>query len=271
MIGNYLIKALFLVLIIIAVFLFFRFFERRNLYFPLRHIEAVPGDFGMNYENIELIAEDGIRITGWYIPSNKPRAVLIFCHGNGGNISHRMDKIKVFNDLNADVLIFDYRGYGESEGSPSENGLYFDAEAVYQYLIKDRKVSPGTIIAYGESLGGAVAVHLAAGHTMGALIIEGGFTSVRDMAKRYFPFIPTFIYKSRYDSLKKIRGLQVPLLLLHSEGDEIVPFELGKRLYEAAEGPKDFIWLSGGHNDAFLVSRDIFESGIASFLDRHMN
>jgi fermentation-respiration switch protein FrsA (DUF1100 family) len=271
MIGNFLHKVFLLALIVFAAFLFFRYFERRNLYFPLRNIEATPGDIGLEYENVSLVTEDGIRISGWYIPSVKARATMIFCHGNGGNISHRLDKIYIFHNLGINVMIFDYRGYGSSKGRPSENGLYLDADAVYRYLVSDRKIPAHDIIAYGESLGGAVAVDLASRKTLGGIIIEGGFSSVRDMARRYFPFIPAFMYKSRYDSVIKIKKFEGPKLFLHSAGDDIVPYELGEKLYDAADGTKDFVRLNGGHNDAFIVSRDIFISGIASFLDRHMN
>jgi len=248
------------------VFVFLRYLEKKNLYFPLRTIEVKPDDAGLNYENVSLTTKDGIEISGWFIPAKTPRAFLIFCHGNGGNISHRLEKLVMFNNLNLDVLIFDYRGYGTSKGRPSENGLYLDAEAVYEYMKNEKGAPPERIIIYGESLGGAVAVDLASRHETGGVIIEGGFTSVKDMAKKIFPFIPTFIYKSRFDSLEKIKAVKTPKLIFHSADDEVVPFELGKALYDAAEEPKEFVEIKGGHNEAFFSSQEVFVSKIDSFV-----
>lgn len=268
MIGNYLMKTGFLIVVLILVFLYFRYFERKNLYFPLRTIEATPEALGLDYEDVIITAEDGIQISGWFIPSGTPRATLIFCHGNGGNISHRLEKIKMFNDLSLDVLIFDYRGYGMSKGRPSEKGIYLDAEAVYDYLINKKKILPQKIIVYGESLGGAVAIDLAGKHELRGIIIEGTFTSVRDMAKRLLPFIPTFIYASRFDSLEKIRNVKSPKLIFHSIDDEIIPFEMGEKLFHAASEPKEFVEIRGGHNEAFINSRDVFVKEIDEFVER---
>jgi hypothetical protein len=268
MIVNYFIKIALLIIIIISGFLFIRYLEKRNLYFPLRKIEATPRDIGLDYKDLTLTARDGVKITGWFIPSRLHRATLIFCHGNGGNISHRLEKIKVFNELGLDVFLFDYRGYGLSEGSPSEEGLYLDAGAVYDYLINVKKIPVQKIILYGESLGGAVAIDLARNHDVAGLIIEGTFTSVKDMARRYFPFIPTFIISSRFDSLRKIKDVKSPKLIFHSTGDEIVPFDMGKRLFHAASEPKAFIEIQGGHNDAFFISQDVFINEIDKFVER---
>ena len=268
MIESYLIKSALVIAVLIIVFFGFRYFEKKNLYFPLRTIEATPEDIYSDYEDFSIMTKDGIQITGWFIPAKRPRATVLFCHGNGGNISHRIQKIKLLNDLGVDILIFDYRGYGMSKGRPSEHGLYLDAEAAYAYLVTNKQVLPENIIVLGESLGGAVAVDLATKHRMGGIIIEGTFTSVHDMAQRYFPFIPSFIISSRFDSLQKIKRVTSPVLLFHSIEDEIVPFEFGTQLFNAAKEPKKFIKLRGGHNDAFLMSQDIFISEIDSFLDR---
>ncbi len=267
-IENYLMKMGFLIVVLILVFLYFRYFERKNLYFPLRTIEATPEALGLDYEEVTITAEDGIQISGWFIPARTPRATLIFCHGNGGNISHRLEKIKMFNDLSLDVLIFDYRGYGMSKGRPSEKGVYLDAEAVYNYLINKKKILPQKIIVYGESLGGAVAIDLAGKHELRGIIIEGTFTSVRDMAKKFLPFIPTFIYASRFDSLEKIRNVKSPKLIFHSTDDEIIPFEMGEKLFHAASKPKEFVEIRGGHNEAFINSRDVFVKEIDEFVER---
>jgi fermentation-respiration switch protein FrsA (DUF1100 family) len=264
--GNYLMKIVYIAALLILFFFFIRFLEKKSLYFPLRSIEASPKDIGLNYEDVIISTKDDVRLSAWFIPTESPRAVIIFFHGNGGNISHRLDKIKILNKLALDVFIFDYRGYGLSNGSPSENGLYLDAEAVYDYLINEKETPLQKIIGYGESLGGAVVIDLASKHNMGGMIIEGCFTSVRDMAKKVIPFIPAFILKSKFDSLGKIKDVMFPKLFFHSISDEIVPFEQGKRLYENAPEPKELVQLQGGHNDSFLVSQDVFASKIDSFI-----
>lgn len=262
-------KTAFLI-VVIPVFLFFfiRFLEYKSTYYPFRAIENTPKDIGLEYEDVSLTAKDGVNISGWFIPSQSSRAVLLFCHGNGGNISHRLEKIMILNRLNLDVLIFDYRGYGKSKGRPSENGLYLDAEAAYDYLLNEKKIPPQRIIGYGESLGGAVIAELALRREFGSIIMESSFTSVADMAKTVAPFIPGFVYKSRFDTLSKIKNIGYPKLILHSINDETVPFEQGRRLFNNAEEPKEFIEMQGGHNDAFLVSGDLFVSAIDSFIER---
>lgn len=253
--------------ILIVLFFFIRNLEQRNLYFPFRELESNPKDIGLDYEDVIVTTKDMVQINGWFIPSKTALATLIFCHGNAGNISHRMEKIKIFNELNLDVLIFDYRGYGISKGRPSEKGLYLDAEGAYNYLVNKKRVPPVKTIVYGESLGSAVALDLAGKHEVGGIIIEGGFTSVKDMARRIFPFIPAFIYASRFDSLDKIRDVKAPKLIFHSIDDEIIPFKFGKELFIAAAEPKEFVELRGGHNDAFLTSKEIFIREIDSFVN----
>ena len=227
-----------------------------------------PENIGLDYENVSVTTDDGIKITGWFIPSESPRATLLFAHGNGGNISHRLEKIRMFNELHVNTFIFDYRGYGPSDGSPSENGFYLDAQAAYNYLLSDKKIPSQQIVGYGESLGGAVIIDLAVRNSLGGLIIESSFTSVRDMGKKIFPFIPAFLYKTKFDALSKIVSVKCPVLAFHSPEDEIVPYELGKQLFEAAPEPKYFIDLRGGHNNAFLVSEELFMAEIDSFLRR---
>lgn len=259
---------LFALIIAVPVFLFFsiRFLEHSSLYFPFRTIEATPQDIGLRYEELEVLTEDGVRLSAWFIPSERSRAVLLFSHGNGGNISHRLEKIMILNRLGLDILIFDYRGYGKSTGSTNEKGIYIDAETIYDYLVNEKHVPPWKIIGYGESLGSPVIIELASRRSMAGVIIEEAFTSVREMARVHFPFIPTSLLKSRYDTLEKIRDIKIPKLIFHSLNDEIVPFEQGKRIFEAAPEPKDFVELRGGHNDAFIVSRETFSSGIDRFV-----
>jgi fermentation-respiration switch protein FrsA (DUF1100 family) len=254
--------------ILILFFFFIRFIEKKSLYYPLKKIEATPSDIGLDYEEVFITTKDRVLISGWYIRSHSPRGTFIFSHGNGGNISHRLEKIRMFHDLHVNVLIFDYRGYGMSKGSPSEEGLYLDAEAVYNYVVNEKKVPPQMIIGYGESLGGAVIIDLAVRHMLGGIIVEGSFTSIQDMAKNYFPLIPSFVYKTAFNALEKIGRVKAPTLHFHSTADEIVPYELGRRLFDNAPGPKEFVDLQGGHNDSFLISRDIFIEKTDAFISR---
>lgn len=269
MVKNQLMRIIFLIVLLpVLVFFFVRFLERKNLYFPLQKIESTPKNIGLDYEDVSFQTKDGVQLSGWFISSENARAAVIFCHGNGGNISHRLHNIKLLNSLSLDVLIFDYRGYGMSKGTPSENGLYIDTEAAYDYLVNEKKVSPRKILIYGESLGGAVAVDLAGKKELGGIIIEGGFTSVSDMAKRILPFIPIFIYKTRFNSVEKIKNIRAPKLIFHSLDDEIVPFELGEKLFHAAAEPKEFVKIRGGHNDALFISEKVFILKIDEFVKK---
>ena len=265
---NFMLRIVFIIVVLVLPFLFIRYLEKKTLYYPEQTIEATPKDITLNYEEVAIVTKDSIQISGWFIPSANARATIIFSHGNAGNISHRLEKIMAFNKLNLNVLIFDYRGYGKSKGSPSEKGLYLDAEAVYSYLINKKRIPQEKIIAYGESLGGAVVIDLASRHSLGGIITEGCFTSVKDMAKKIFPFIPTFIYSSKYNSLEKIKNIKSPKLIFHSIDDEIVPFEQGRKLFGAASEPKEFAELKGGHNEAFFISHGIFIEKIEGFVRR---
>jgi fermentation-respiration switch protein FrsA (DUF1100 family) len=259
------------IVILLLFFIFIRFLEYKSLYYPFRNIELTPGDIGLDYEDVSLITRDGVRISGWFVPSEKSRASFLFAHGNAGNISHRLDKIRVFHELGIDTFIFDYRGYGKSEGRPSEKGLYLDADAAYEYLTREKKVLPNRIVGYGESLGGAVIIDLAAKHEVGGIIIENGFTSVADMARKIMPFIPAFVYKNSFDSLAKVKNINVTKLFYHSRDDEVVPFEQGREIFENAPGPKNFVELEGGHNEAFVISHEVYLKGMELFIDSVRN
>lgn len=244
-----------------------RWFQRVNLYFPDSGIVAYPSALGLNYEDVSVTTKDRKIVRGWYIAAVRPEApVILFAHGNGGNISHRLDKAAMMHSLGAGVLIFDYRGYGKSEGSPSERGTYMDAESFYDWLVA-RGVKPEKIILYGESLGTAVATEMAIRHKCAGLVLESAFTSVVEMGKRIFPYLPVrFIVTYKYDTLSKIKGINCPLLVFHSRTDEIVPYDMGKRIFEEASEPKKFIEFQGGHNDGYAVSRERYLSGLRDFI-----
>jgi len=256
-----------IVVIPILLFFFIRFIEKQSLYAPFKTIEATPKAIGLHYEEVTVTTGDGVELTGWFIPAERSRATLLLSHGNAGNISHRLDKIKILNDLNLDILIYDYRGYGMSTGEPSEDGLYMDVKAMYDYLVDDRKISPEKIIAYGESLGGTVAVNLAVKNEVGGIIIESSFTSVYDMSKKILLYVPRFVLKTEYDSLNKIKNIRAPKLIMHSPSDGVIPYSHGRKLFDNAGDPKVFLELQGGHNDGFLVSGEIYSKGIDEFIN----
>jgi fermentation-respiration switch protein FrsA (DUF1100 family) len=241
------------------------------LYYPSREITNTPRDIGLDFEEVTLRTEDGAALSAWYIPARDGRGVVLFCHGNAGNISHRLDSIRIFHDLNLGVLIFDYRGYGRSGGSPTEQGTYHDAESAWEYLVRQRHTQPGKIILFGRSLGSAVAAEIALRRTAGALIIESGFTSVADLGRKYFPYLPVkLIARYRYATIDKVGRIKIPKLFVHSPHDEIVPFGHGEALFERAAEPREFLRIAGGHNEGFLVSGREYIDGLNRFISKYL-
>jgi len=195
---------------------------------------------------------------------------VLVCHGNAGSIENRLGQARAFRDLGYDVLLFDYRSYGRSTGALSEEGTYLDGEAAYDHLLA-RGFDPRRIVLYGESLGGAVAVELALRRGAAALVVEDAFTSLADMGARIYPWLPVrWLSRIRYDSLAKIAGLAAPLLVAHSPGDTLVPFEHGQRLYAAHRGPKRFLETGGEHNDGGFLQRAEWTRAIGEFLAEHV-
>jgi len=241
------------------------------LYYPSREIEATPRNIGLDFKEITLKTKDGINISAWYIPAERERGVLLFCHGNAGNISHRLDSIRIFHDLNLSVLIFDYRGYGKSKGSPTENGTYLDAESAWDYLVNVRHVKPEKVILFGRSLGSAIAAETAIRRKAGAIIIESGFTSIPDLGAKFFPHLPVrLISRYHYSTIDKVSMLDIPKLFIHSRQDELIPFEQGIRLFEKASAPKEFLQITGSHNEGFLTSGRVYTEGLDSFITKHL-
>lgn len=248
--------------------------QPRLLYYPdmpSRAIEATPDAIGLSHETVRLTAADGVQLHGWFVPVRQARATLLFCHGNAGNISHRLDSIRLFHDLGLNVLIFDYRGYGQSDGSPSEKGSYQDADAAWDYLVNRRHTGPGRIVIFGRSLGAAIAADLASRTRPAAVILESAFTSIPDMAATLYPWLPIRILsRYRYDNSVKISRISSPLLIVHSRDDEIIPFAHGRRLFTLANDPKHFLALSGGHNDAHQTNRRVYTQELQAFLARYL-
>ena len=257
--------------VVLALTLLMLAFERQLIYFPLRVLELEPGALGLRHEEAFLVAEDGVKIHAWLLPLAGARRVVLVCNGNAGNVSHRLGRaLEMQRRLGVSVLLFDYRGYGRSEGSPDEEGTYRDARAAYRYATEAKGVPPGALVLFGESLGAAVAVQLALERPAGALILESAFTSIPDMARAAYPFLPPVgpLIRTRYETLAKVPKLALPLLVLHGERDEIVPLAQGRRVYEAAGGPKRFFPIPGaGHNDTYVVGGDAYWRTLAEFLE----
>ena len=223
---------------------FVMFFEDKFIYFPGKDDPGVsPG------EEVELRAADGVRLHAWWVPNPKAKTTLLYLHGNAGHIGDRRDVIRQLGSLPADVLALDYRGYGRSEGTPSESGLCADARAAYDWLIA-KGIPASRIVVFGKSLGGAVAADLASKVEVGALILQSTFTSAPDMAGRVMPLFPArLLMRSRYDTLSKVASIACPKLIVHSRRDEMIPFEMAERLLTAAKEPKESAWFEkGGHN-----------------------
>ncbi|MCX8026506.1 MAG: alpha/beta hydrolase [Thermodesulfovibrionales bacterium] len=266
---GWMIRPILYLLIAYGVFVILLYlYQDKLIFLPTYTLTSTPKDAGLDYEEVYFITQDKLTLHGWFIPSDKSSLVILFSHGNGGNISHRIEKIKMLNTIGLSVFIYDYRGYGKSTGKPTEQGTYLDALAAWDYLINTIGIKANQIILYGESLGSAVSIDLATKVPAFAIINEGGFTSLKELAQHVYPYLPArYLCKYEYDSLKKISGLKRPNLIIHSIDDEIVPFAMAKRLFDNATEPKVLISLSGGHNDSFYVSRKEYLQGIKDFLD----
>jgi hypothetical protein len=241
--------------------------QSKMIFLPEKRLESAPDRIGLDYEKIRFKTHDGLRLFGWYMPIEQEKGVVLFFHGNAGNISHRLDSLALFHALGYSTFIFDYRGYGRSEGTPTEEGLYLDAEAAWQYLIEEKKVKPEDVILFGRSLGGALAAHISSLHAAGGCILESAFTSAKDMAASLYPMYPArFICRFNFNTLESVLKKKSPLLVVHSPADEIIPFSHGRKIFAAAAAPKTFLEITGDHNSGFLVSGANYENGLQRFL-----
>jgi uncharacterized protein len=257
----------------------------RFVYFPTsQHDGGTPSAIGAAYEDVRLDAGDEVLLHGWIIPAagearsaasakevpgrveERPAApVILFLHGNAGNVSHRLDKLAILHGLDASVLIVDYRGYGKSTGEPDEAGLYRDAEVAYDELVR-RGYRGDRIVLYGESLGGTVATELATRREVAGLILDSTPTSILEVARHHYPILPVGLFlAARYDALSRIERVRAPILVLHSTEDEIVPFAMAESMMAGARGPKALVRLRGGHNDGFLVSARTYQQALRDF------
>ena len=246
-------------------------FQPRLVYFPQveRELSLTPRSAGLDYEDVNLVAADGVKLHAWWVPAREGRGAVLLLHGNAGNISHRIGYATMFNRLGYSILLVDYRGYGKSGGYPGEEGTYRDAESAWQHLAVVRRIKPREIVIVGESLGGGVASWLALQHAPRALVLASTFTSVPDLGAQLYRWLPVRLLASiRYDNFDRISKVDAPVLIAHSSGDDVIPYTHGQALFAAAREPKAFLELSGGHNDGFLYMREEWIAAVGAFLQR---
>jgi fermentation-respiration switch protein FrsA (DUF1100 family) len=245
--------------------------QPRMVFYPIRDLAMTPADWGMAYQDVELQASDGVRLHGWYIPRRGATRVVLFLHGNAGNISHRGESLRIFHRLGLNVLILDYRGYGRSQGSPDEAGVYRDAAAGWRHLLDERGFAAQQVVVFGRSLGAVAAAHLVAGLPRGVqpggLILESGFSSAADMARHAYPLLHWLVpLRYRFDMVSSVSRVRCPVLVLHSPDDEIIPYAMAEKIFAAANAPKTLWQLSGDHNGGFLRSQPGYQQTLALFL-----
>ena len=264
-------KLLLLGLILYLLLLLYIYLNQNNIIYqpghPDRKVSDTPAQLGIPFEPVTLTAEDGVRLDGWYLPATDARATLLFFHGNAGNISHRLSSLALFHQLGLAVLIIDYRGYGRSEGEPSETGIYRDAEAAWRYLTETRQIPAQQILLLGRSFGGAVAAYLASRHESLGLVLESTFTSAPEMAAALYPWIPArWLSRSRYDTRQRLAAIHQPLMVIHSREDDLIPFSQGAALYAAGNPPKRMLELNGNHNNGVLENAARYRRGLDEFI-----
>ena len=251
-------------------------YEQSYVFHPGTTLSKTPRDVDLPFDSVILTASDDVNIHGWFIPEHTREEegaatdvspTLLFFHGSDGNISDRLQKVRLFHDIGFDVFIIDYRGYGKSSGNPSERGLANDALAAYSYLVEKRGVKPQRLYLYGEDLGAAVAIDIATKARAAGLITEAASASVVGDVQQAWPLIPwQFLLRNKFDSVSKIRDVHIPVLLIHSADDDVVSFNDSRRLFALAHEPRQLLEIHGAHNDAFVNSFDAYYDAISHFV-----
>ncbi len=255
--------------------------QRTLIYFPLARLQATPARMGMPYEDVTFKTSDGVALRGWAVPAAPPTVAsstggqtappaapwVLYCHGNGGNRSFWLPNIALLHGFGVSVFIFDYRGYGESQGKPSERGLYLDAEAAWTWLVDTQHVPPSRVVVWGESLGGGVATWLALHHPPEGLVLESTFTRLADVGAFHYPWLPIrMLCNQRFPSVDRVGRITCPKLFMHGQADQVVPYALGNALYNAAAPPRLWLNLRGGHNADLLNQDPLVLETIRSFV-----
>ena len=250
---------------ILAVALYFM--QPSFVYDPVAEIPYSPAELGLDFEEVAFRTGDHLQLHGWFVPAPDARFTVLYCHGNGGNMMYFLDTVAFLNKLGLNCFIFDYRGYGKSHGKPSEHGTYLDVRAAFRWLIKKKGVLPSRIIVFGWSLGGCLAAYLTSKTKTAGLVLESTFTSYRDIGQKFYPYMPVRWFAGfDYPTIDFVRKTRCPVLIFHSRTDEMVPFEFGLELYDAANEPKIFVEIYGGHNDSFLVAGDEYKKAWLDWL-----
>src|SRR5262245_43273762 len=261
----------FLMTFCLSVFLSACRFEDRFIFHPYPQVEQTPAHVRLDFEDVYFTTDDGVQLNGWFVPYPQAQATWLWFHGNAGNIGHRVDNIRLLHDkVGINVFIFDYRGYGRSQGTVSEEGTYRDGAAALRYLLSRKDVDSKGLIFFGRSLGAAVAAELALEYPCRALILETPFSSIAKMAAVAFPLLPIKgLLRTRYDTEEKVRRIKCPLLVIHGDQDDIVPYSQGKEVFAAAAEPKQFYTIRGArHNDTYIVGGDAYFSALKNFIER---
>lgn len=253
-------------LYLLAVFGLF-LFQGRLLFVPSRQVWRTPADAGIGHEEVFLPTADGGRIHGWFVPAREAQGTVLFFHGNAGNMAHRLDTIAVLHNWRLNVFLIDYRGYGNSSGRPNEKALYHDADAAWRFLTEQKRISANRIVIFGRSLGSAVAAHLAARFDPAGVIVESGFVSIPEIAAGIYRWFPVrLLSRNHFPTLENVKAVRCPILVAHSREDDLIPFDHGERLFEAAGEPKFFLEMRGTHNDCVSATGVSYERAIRSFL-----
>jgi uncharacterized protein len=243
------------------------YMQPRFLYDPVREIPYTPAELGLDFEEVYFRTGDRLRLHGWFVPAQNSEFTVLYCHGNGGNMMYFLETVNFLNKLGLNCFVFDYRGYGSSQGEPTENGTYLDVRAAYRWLTKKKGVAPERIILFGWSLGGSIAAYLAGKVKPAGLVIESAFTSYRDIGRKFYPYMPVkWFARFNYPTVDYVRRVKCPVLIIHSRNDEMIPFEFGLEICDAANEPKQFVEIFGGHNDGFFVSSEAYKKAWTNWL-----
>ncbi len=255
-------------LAVISALLGFFFFQGKLIYHPGRTVYSTPCDAGLKYEAITLTTRDGIKIQSWWVPSSGAHYTVLFCHGNAGTLASRVETARIWHELGCNILLFDYRGYGQSKGKPSEKGTYRDAEAAWEWLCHTQQIQPDQIILHGRSLGGPIAAYMAKSHKSAALIVESTFINLKTIAGELYPFLPVgLLLRYRYPTHEYLVQVTSPVLVIHSSEDDFIGFHHGRKLFTAANSPKQFLEIQGNHDAGYLDSEKEYVEGLQCFLD----
>lgn len=247
---------------------FFFVFQKSLIYFPTKPYFITPDRVGLEYESIRFSSSDQKSLMGWFVPGGEESTVVLFFHGNAGNISDRVDTVRLWNQQGVSGFFVDYRGYGKSEGSPDEEGTYLDAQAAWDYLVNERGISPGRIFIHGRSLGGPIAAWLASRNPVGGLILESTFTSLPELGQSLYPLIPVkLLARIKYPTLKYLEESTCPVLIIHSKDDEVVPVSHGQLLAEKSKDRGHYLEIAGSHNGGFIESRREYTLALRRFTE----